>query len=194
MRTLIDWRSLGTTLIVAGMLAVSLSLGRAYAEGDSNKLPRFTEEREAAARFFVKKNLPELLPFLDELKKNNATDYQREIREIFQVTEMLADLIDEPERHRLELEIWKTENKAHTLVAKLATPNEEDRKKLETQLQELARDLVDLDIKVLKLKADQLDKELGEVNDELAKMKENREKEAKERFDALVSKAKKMKK
>lgn len=194
MRTLMQQRLLSTTLIFAGLLPVALSLGQAFADGDLSKLPRFTEEREAAARFFVKKNLPELLPFLDELKKNNAAEYQREVREIFQVTEMLADLIEEPERHRLELEIWKTENKAHTLVAKLATPNEEDRKKLEAQLQEMARDLVELDIKVLKLKADQLEKELGEVNDELSKMKENREKEAKERFDALVNKARKMRK
>ena len=37
-------------------------------------------------------------------------------------------------------------------------------------------------------------RELGEVNDELAKMKENREKEARERFEALVNKARKMKK
>jgi hypothetical protein len=194
MRTLTSWRSLGTTLICAGLLAASLFAGRALANDDPSKLPRFTEEREAAALFFVKKQLPELLPFLDELKKKNATEYQREIREIFQVTEMLADLSDEPERHRLELEIWKTENKAHTLVAKLSTPNEEERKKLEAQLQELARDLVELDIKVLKLKAEQLDKELGEVNDELAKMKENRDKEARERFEGLVNKAKKMKK
>lgn len=194
MRTLIGWRSLGMALIFAGLLGTIPCPGRAVADGDSSKLPRFTEEREAAALFFVKKNLPELLPLLDELKKSNAAEYQREVREIFQVTEMLADLIDEPERHRLELEIWKTENKAHTLVAKLSTPNEEERKKLEAQLQELARDLVELDIKVLKLKAEQLDKELGEVNDELAKMKENRDKEARERFEALVSKAKKMKK
>jgi hypothetical protein len=189
-----QWRWLNTIWLMAGLLGIALSLGPVFAEDDASKLPRFTEEREAAARFFVKKQLPELLPFLDELKKNNAAEYQREVREIFQVTEMLADLIDEPERHRLELEIWKTENKAHTLVAKLATPNEDDRKKLETQLQDLARELVDLDIKVLKLKADQLEKEIGEVNDELSKMKENREKEAKERFDALVNKAKKMRK
>src|SRR5262249_38522075 len=100
---------------------------------------RFTEEREAAARFFVKKHVPELLPLLDELKKNNATKYQQEIREIFQVTEMLADLQDDEKRHELELKIWKSENRAYVLIARLATPDAEERKKVQGQLRDLAR-------------------------------------------------------
>jgi hypothetical protein len=184
-------RSALSWLLVAVLVLVVLS--PVSAATDDN-LPRFTEEREAAALFFVKKHLAELLPFLEELKKNNLTEYQREIRGIFQVTEMLAELSDQPERHRLELEIWKTENRAHLLVAKLATPNEDERKKLEAQLQDLAARLVDLDIQVLRLKADQLEKELGEVNDELGKLRENRDKEARDRFESLVKKARKVKK
>ena len=53
---------------------------------------------------------------------------------------------------------------------------------------------MDLDIRVLRLKADQLDKELGEVNDELTKLRENRDKEAKDRFDTMLRKAKRAKK
>jgi hypothetical protein len=181
----------GGVLLLAGLPGPVLPHASAAPEP---RLPRFTEEREAAALFFVKKHLPELLPFLDELKKNNAAKYREEISEIFQVTEMLAELGDDPERYKLELEIWKTENKAHTLVAKLATPNEEERKKLEAQLHDLARDLVDLEIRVLRLKAEQLDKELGEVNDELSKLRENRDKEAKDRFESLIKKARKTKK
>src|SRR5262245_3827034 len=157
-------------------------------------LPRFTEEREAAARFFVKKHVPELLSLLDELKKNNAAKYQQEIREIFQVTEMLADLQDDERRHDLELKIWKSENKAYVLVARLATPNEEERKKVLGQLRDLARELVDMDIQVLELQADQLDKELGEIKDELARAREQVEQNVKTRYDALLDKAKKPKK
>ncbi len=191
MRTMPCCLVVGVILLLAGLLGPALPRTSAAPEA---RLPRFTEEREAAARFFVKKHLPELLPFLDELKKNNAVKYREEICEIFQVTEMLAELSDDPERYKLELEIWKTENKAHTLVAKLATPNEEERKKLEAQLHELARDLVDLEIRVLRLKAEQLDKELGEVNDELSKLRDNRDKEAKDRFENLIKKARKTKK
>jgi hypothetical protein len=157
-------------------------------------LPRFTEEREAAALFFVKKHVPEALPLLEELKKNNPAQYQQEIREVFQVTEMLADLEDDPRRHDLELKIWKTESKAHALVAKLSTPQDDERKKIEAALQELARELVDLDVQVLELKADQLDKELGEVKDELAKARDQVEKNVRSRYEGLLDQARKRKK
>jgi hypothetical protein len=163
------------------------------AAGTKTALPRFTEEREAAALFFVKKHVPELLPLLAELKKNQPAQYRQEIREVFQVTEMLADLQDEPRRHDLELKIWKAENKAHVLLARLSTPNAEERKQTLDQLRLLARELVELDIGVLELQAEQLDKELGEVKDELARAREQIEQNTKARFDGLIDKTKKPK-
>src|SRR5262249_139718 len=157
-------------------------------------LPRFTEEREAAALFFVKKQLPELLPLLEELKKTNAPHYEREVREIFQVTEYLADLRDDPRRYDLELKIWNTQNKSFTPVAQPSTPSEEGRKKLQGQLADLAKELVDLDIQVLELRADQLDKELGEVKDELAKARDSMDKNVKDRYEMLMEKTKRGKK
>lgn len=166
------------------LLFLTLATGRA---GDGDP-PRFTEEREAAAIFFVKKNLPELLPLLEGLKKSNNAQYRREIREIFQVTELLADIEDE-KRHDLELRIWKTENKALRQVAQLSTPKDEERKKIEATLHELARELVDLDIAVLELKAEQLEKELTETRDELTKMRDSADKHARERYRLLMEKA-----
>ena len=183
-------------LAAAVMLAAAAAVASPAlsTERETSALPRFTEEREAAALFFVKKHLSDLVPFLEELKKNNVAGYEKEIREIFQVTELLADLRDDPPRYELELKIWKTENKAYLLVAKLSTPSADERKKLEGQLQELAKELVNLDIQVLELKADQLDKELGEVKDELAKAKENVEKQTKDRYQTLLGRAKKQQK
>jgi hypothetical protein len=181
--------------LLLGLLLV-LSPGRASASSAEAEavLPRFTEEREAAALFFVKKHLPELLPLLEQLKKNNHVRYEHEVREIFQETEMLADLQDDPKRYELELRVWKTENKANTLVAQLSTPSAEARQKLESQLQDLAHELVDLDIQVLELKAEELDKELGGVKDDLAKMRDALDKQVKERYEGLLDKAKRRKK
>jgi hypothetical protein len=184
-------------LLGAFLGSVLLTTSAASASATDPKtpsLPRFTEEREAAALFFVKKHVPELLPLLAELKKNQTARYQQEVREIFQVTEMLADLQDEPRRHDLELKIWKAENKAHVLVARLSTPNAEERKKILGQLRDLARELVDFDIQVLELQAEQLDKELGEVKDELARAREQLEQNTKARYDGLLDKSKKPKK
>jgi hypothetical protein len=174
-------------LILVGRAAVAVGSPAA-------SLPRFTEEREAAARFFIKKHVPEILPLLDELKKNNPASYQQEIREVFQVTEMLADLQDDPRRHDLELRIWTAESKAHALIAKLATPNEDERKKVEASLHELARELVELDIQVLELKADRLDKELAEVNHELSRARDQMDRDVKTRYKGLLNQAKKRKK
>lgn len=183
-----------TALLLALLLSGIAPLPAAPADGNPASLPRFTEAREAAALFFLRKHVPEVVPLLEELKKTNPAQYQQEIREVFQVTEMLADLQDDPRRHDLELKIWKTESKAHALVAKLSTPKEEERKQIETTLQELARELVDLDIQVLELKADQLDKELGEVKDELSKARDQIEKNTRTRYEGLVNQAKKRKK
>ncbi len=188
------WLAAGCGLITGFWLAWAAPHpleGAAPVGAEPETLPRYTEEREAAALFFVKRHLPDLVPLLEQLKKTNLAQYERQMREIFQVTELLADLRDEPRRHELELKIWITENRAHTLVAKLATVRAEERTKLEVQLQELAKELVDLDVQVLELKADQLDKELGEVKDELARARETSEKRSKARFDELVAKAKK---
>jgi hypothetical protein len=163
-------------------------------DNESKPLPRFTEEREAAALFFVKKNLPELLPLLEQLKKNGMQQYRTEIREIFQATEWLADLQDDGRRHELELKIWKAENKAFALAAQLSTAAQDERKKIEVQLHELSKELVDLDVQILEYKSEQLDKELGEVKDELAKAKENNEKQVKDRYEMLLEKAKKRRK
>jgi hypothetical protein len=176
------------------VLLLAGRLGAAPLNERENSLPRFTEEREAAALFFVKKHVPEVLPLLTQLKKANVRQYQQEIREVFQVTEMLAELQDEPRRHELELKIWKAETRASVLVAKLSTPNEEERKKVEAGLQDLAKELVELDIQVLEHKADVLDKELGTIKDELARARDQMEKQTETRYKGLLEQAKKRKK
>lgn len=156
--------------------------------------PRFTEEREAAALHFVRKHLPELAPLLSELKRVDANRYQQEVCEIFQVTEMLADLLDEPRRHDLELKIWKTENKAYLISARLRASNDDDEKKLNEQLRELARELVGLDVEVMEVQLEQLKKEKDAVEEELQRTREQIEQHIKKRYENLLEKAGKNKK
>jgi hypothetical protein len=156
-------------------------------------LPKFTEEREAAAMHFVRKHCPELMPLLDELKKVNRPAYELQIRETFQVTELLADLQDDPKRYELELKIWKAENKALVLVAKLATPKEDDRKVIEGQLQALAKELVELDAQSLEHRIEVLRVEMAAAKDELSKLRDNFDRTVKDRFEALLEKARKKK-
>ena len=156
-------------------------------------LPKFTEEREAAALHFVKKHCPDLIPLLDDLKKTARPAYELQVRETFQVTELLADLQDDPKRHDLELKIWKAENKSLVLVAKLAAPKEDDRKAVEEQLLALAKELVELDLQSMEHRVEVLRTELASAKDELAKFRDNLDRTAKDRFEALLEKAKKKK-
>jgi hypothetical protein len=165
--------------------------GNLAAAGPGAVLPRFTEEREAAALYFTRKHLPELLPLLTELKKSNVARYQREVSEIFQVTESLADLQDNPRRHELELKIWKAENRSHVLVGRLRVAAEEDIKKLKDQLREVARRMADLGIQVLELQAEQVETELAEIKDELTRARDQVEQNARARYERLLEKAKK---
>jgi hypothetical protein len=152
--------------------------------------PRFTEEREAAALHFVRKHCPELLPLLEELKKNNRPAYELQIRETFKVTELLADLRDDPKRYTLELKVWVAENRALVLVARLATARDEDRKAIEDQLHVLARELVELDVRGMEYRVEVLERELAMARDDLTKGRDNLDRSVKERYDGLLEKAK----
>ena len=168
-------------------IAFVLTCGSAMA---ADPLPRFTEEREAAAMFFVRKHCPELVPLLEELKKGSRPAYEQQIRETFQVTELLADLQEDSKRYELELKIWKAENKAMVLVGRLATPKEEDRKAIEEQLKSLAKELVDLEVQSLEHRVEILDRELTGTKEELSKARDSTERTAKEKFEGFLERRK----
>ncbi|VTU01182.1 Uncharacterized protein OS=Pirellula staleyi (strain ATCC 27377 / DSM 6068 / ICPB 4128) GN=Psta_4284 PE=4 SV=1 [Gemmataceae bacterium] len=177
---------------IRSLFAVALLAAPAAARA-ADPLPRFTEEREAAALLFVRKHCPEVMPLLDELKKANRAAYESQVRETFQVSELLADLQDDPKRYDLELRVWKAENRALVLVAKLATPKDEDRKAIEDQLQALARELVELEAQSLEHRVALLQGELALAKDELNKVRDNLDRTVKDRYDALVERARKKK-
>jgi hypothetical protein len=176
--------------LVVGWLARGEAAPHAEATAITN-LPSFSEEREAAALFFVKKNAPDLLPLLERLRATDAKKYQEEIREIFYVTEMLSDLRAEDERrYQLELEIWKTEAKALIVVAKLASLSDEEQARYKEELQQYTRRLVDLDAQVLKLRIEGLERELGETRDELTRIEGMRDTLSRDRYERLFDLAK----
>jgi predicted outer membrane protein len=172
-------------------LAVALALPCA---ARADPLPRFTEEREAAATHFVRKHCPELLPLLDDLKKANRPAYELQVRETFRVTELLADLQDDdPKRYELELKIWTAENKALVLVARHATAKNGEQKAVEDQLHALAKELVGLDVQTAEHRVEVLRVELNAAKDDLAKLRDSFDRSVKERYETLLEKARKKK-
>jgi hypothetical protein len=125
------------------------------------------------------------------LKKANRPAYELQVRETFQVTELLADLQDDPKRYDLELKNWKAENKALVLVARLTSPKEEDRKPIEDRLRALAKELAELEVRALEHRVELLDRELASAREELGKARENIDRTAREKFEAFKAKARK---
>lgn len=174
----------GLALLLWASLA---QLASAWATADrSADLPRFTEAREAAALFFVRKHVPEMLPLLDQLKKTDSSKYEREISYVFHVTELLADLRDNPARHDLELQIWIAQNKAQVLVARLVTLASPQREKSLMQLKGLAERLVQLDVQVLELKERQLKQQLSEVRADLSQLRQQQDQQIQARLQQLL--------
>lgn len=157
-------------------------------------LPRFTEEREAAALHFVRKHCPDLLVLLEDLKKTSRPSYELQIRETFQVTELLAEIHeDDPKRFDLELKMWKADNKALVLVAKLATAHEDDRRPVEEQLQVVAKELAELELQSLEHRIEFLRTELAVAKDDLTKLRDGLDRTTRLRYETLLEKAKRKK-
>lgn len=184
---------LGTATTFYGLVTILTFLSPTTSTAWAAPLPRFTEEREAAALHFVRKHCPELLPLLEELKRTNRPLYERQILETFQVTELLADLLDDPKRYEVALRMWKTENQALVLVAQIATAKPEERESLEQRLQNIARELIDLEAQEIECRIELLRNELAFHKEELSRYRENLDRLARERYESLLHKARKTK-
>ncbi|MBX9584310.1 MAG: hypothetical protein K2X87_28760, partial [Gemmataceae bacterium] len=154
-------------------------------------LPRFTEEREAAALHFVRKHCPDLLPPLDELKRASRTAYEQQVRETYQITEYLADLRDDPARYNIELKLWKAENRALVLAARAVTTAGDEKTTAETQLRAVAKELADLDVKAAEYRVQVLERELDAAKTALAKSKDDTDRAARDKYDGLLERARK---
>lgn len=181
------------TVFIRAVVVAALALLPGTAPA-GEPLPRFTEEREAAALYFVRKHYPDLLPLLEDLKKAARPAYELQIRETFQVTELLADIQDDdPKRYELELKMWKAENKALVLVARHTALKDDGRKTVEEQLQVLAKELVALELQALEHRTEILRAELASAKDDLNKFRDNLDRATKQRYDSLLERAKKKK-
>jgi hypothetical protein len=185
-------------MVLAGLVAVMgvtlTPLAGAALDGPMRgyALPAFSEEREAAALHFARRHATDLVPILEKLKAADQKKYEMEVCELFQICEWLTDLRrDDEKRYTLELDIWKTETKSYLLVARVAGLPDEDREKHKEELQQYARQLVDLEMQIMRHRVDALEKELGESRDSLAKAEEHREHLVKERYNKLFEEAKK---
>ena len=146
--------------------------------------PTFTPEREAAALAFVSAHHQELLKVLEQLKGMQLGEYESAIRQLFQTSEQLSRTKDQDEsRYNLELEDWKIKSRIQLLVARAGLSEEES---LDEQLRELLSKQADVRLARANLERERATERLKKAEDQLAKLKSDRDADVEKQFTNLM--------
>ena len=146
--------------------------------------PTFTPEREAAALAFVSAHHPELLKVLEQLKDMQLGEYESAIRQLFQTSEQLSRTKDQDEaRYHVDLEEWKIKSRIQLLVARAGLSDDESQ---DQQLHDLLSKQADLRLTRINLERERAAERLKKVEDQLAKIKSDRDVEVERQFTNLM--------
>ncbi len=108
-----------------------------------------TPGREAAALVFAEEHHPELAALLRRLKKQNRRHYDRAVKTLFLAEERLAKLKSrDSQRYALSVRSWEIESRIRLLAVRASLS---DDPALETALQKLVRERVDVRLKLLRI-------------------------------------------
>ena len=153
---------------------------------DAPPLPMFTEEREAAALTFARKNRPELLKMLEELKARNPAEYQRAVRDLFRTSEMLASINQEdPARYELALKGWQAETHTHLLAARLVH-RQGDGDQVKGELKQAIAKLVDLQLEQVAEQVRRMEAGLEQTRRHHQELKSRRGEIVRQRMEAML--------
>jgi hypothetical protein len=148
------------------------------------KQPGMTAEREAAVLTFVRNYHPELADLLTPLKTTSRRDYERAIVELFRTSERLAQIEEKhPERHALELELWKAQSRVQLLAARL-TMN--DGAELRQRLREALERQLEVRKQLLVLERDRLRQRLEKLDDQILSLQEDQPRLVEQQIKALT--------
>lgn len=146
----------------------------------------FTEEREAAARTFVRKNCAGLDPVLEQLKTSKPAEYQQVICDLFRTVESFTALRQEDsQRYDLALRAWQLEAQTQLLAAELVGhPDERERIKLE--IRHAVEELADVQIEQAAYEVRKLEAKVRRAEGHRKQIEAKRNEFIKERTDAIL--------
>jgi hypothetical protein len=177
---------LGSANAVAQMGSPSAGQPQGNPAPQSPPPPVFTEEREAAALTFVRKNRPELLAMLAGIKLRKPAEYQRAVGDLFRTSEMLTSVRQEdPGRYELALKGWQAEMHAGTLFARLVGQPDET-KKVEAELRQAVEKVVELQIEQSAYQVRRMDGELERLRKQHQELQSRRAELVRERMAAML--------
>jgi len=129
------------------------------------KMKDVSADQEKQAIVFATAQHSELVELLDRLEEMNPDQYGRAIRELYKTSERLRLMADRnPERHALELSLWKLESRIRLTLAQIAM---EDDAEIEKQLAPLMAERRDLKRQLLELERRQATSRIAQIDQQL---------------------------
>lgn len=145
-----------------------------------------TPEREAAVLKFVEQHHPELAALLSSLKAGNAKEYQRALRDLFRVSERLAQFYGrDPQRYDLELRLWQAQSRMDLLAARLQMSGNAE---LRTQLEQSLAEQFSLRQSLLRLERERAAERLKKLDQQLEALDASRDELLDRQLRQLVDK------
>jgi hypothetical protein len=140
-------------------------------KGKKPKLQDISEAQQKQALDFATVQHPELVALLDRLEEINAKEYGRAIRDLYRTSERLRLMADRnPERHALEVSLFKVESRVRLALAQMAMDEET---KLEEALAPLMAERRDLKRQILELERRQTTTRLAEIDRQLEALQQD---------------------
>jgi hypothetical protein len=182
------WRGvclLLTVLVLAGVWAAPSGAqqsekkpGRGNANGKREGKARppitVTPEREAAVLTFIQRNHGELADLLAHLKDNQPAEYEQAVKEIFRVTERLAQIQErDPLQYELEIAVWTAQSRVQLLSARMKMAVTDD---LKQELREALGVQSDARLALLKHERQKAADRLGKLEADINRFETEREK------------------
>lgn len=146
-----------------------------------------TPERESAVMTFVERNHPALKDVLASLKSTRPKEYEKAIRDIYQTSERLANVKErDPNLYELELKNWTLRSQIQLLTAHMVMASSDV---IRDQLRKLLNEQLDVRAEILRLDQQRARERLTRIDNELAKIDADREKQVEKQLDLLMHSA-----
>lgn len=147
---------------------------------DSIKL---SSEQEARVWAFVTEQHADLADVFSRLKTTDAAEYEKALRQILVTCDRLARMAKEdPERHKLELRMWRVDSRIHLLAARMTLSSADSS---EAELRAALNEQVQIKLELLQLERARTDAKLKSYDVSIEKLKNGLEKEVESRLAEL---------
>lgn len=142
-----------------------------------------TPEREAAVLNFVERNHSELSELLAHLKSDQPKQYEQAIKEIYRVTERLANVQErDPLMYELEVKLWTAQSRVQLLAARLKMGAGDS---LKQDLREALSQQIDARLEVLRRQKQQAAERLAKMESDLSQLEANKERQIERQLEML---------